>query len=189
MKQLLRERGVAIAEDAEDARIVYGVGCTWWGSIYEVAKRERSGLPCCPECGGMLMEVESQEVWDENVQSYADSVGDSGYPAYIAWLRGRCIQGHYELGIDSTKVDWEAVHDLRYRAPRHVTFPKSVTERWTEGEWVYVDRDGTLRFDEAHVTALGYVNADTAAIYRRAVGHNSELYWQRRWAHGVAYSC
>lgn len=87
----------------------------------------------------------------------------------------------YPLGVNAADVDWEAVYSLRHRAPRHVTFPKEMIDRWDDGEWVYVRRDGTLTFDEAHVTALGYADADTAAIYRRATGSDSELYWQRRW--------
>jgi len=42
----------------------------------------------------MLFETESQEAWDANVQSYADSADDPDYSEYIAWLRGRCIPNH-----------------------------------------------------------------------------------------------
>lgn len=75
-----------------DPRIVYGVGCTWWESITEVAKHPENGLPCCPNCKGMLMECDNEADWDSQVRSYANREGDPGYVGYIAWLRGKCRQ-------------------------------------------------------------------------------------------------
>lgn len=78
-------------------------------------------------------------------------------------------------------VDWEAVHALRLRAPMYVRFPNGVNEKWTEGEWVYVRRDGNLSFNEAHIVGVAFANSETAAIYRRQRGSESWLYWERRY--------
>lgn len=73
-----------------DARIVYGARCTWWDSIDRVGKLE-SGIPCCPECRGVLMEVSDLDTWSANVEEYAREADDPGYPAFMRWLRGRCF--------------------------------------------------------------------------------------------------
>lgn len=91
-------------------------------------------------------------------------------------------------------VDWAAVHQLRLRAPMYVRFPDEVNEKWTQGEWIYVRRDGKLSFNEVHMVAVAFANSETAAIYRRLghvephpdypedipLGEQSLLYWERR---------
>lgn len=75
-----------------DKRIVYGARCMWWGSISEVGHAPtRSGhpLPCCPHCGGVLMEVDSIETWMQQAQEW-EANGHPGYGAFLAWLRGKC---------------------------------------------------------------------------------------------------
>jgi len=78
------------------------------------------------------------------------------------------------------EVDWRAVHALRFRAPMYVRFPADVNEKWTEGEWVYVRRDGKLTFNEAHIVGIAFADSETAAVYRRQKGNQSWLYWERR---------
>lgn len=78
-----------------DPRIVYGAGCTWWGSIANAGKR--NGLPCCPHCGGVLFEVSGIEKWDGAVNAYAAKTGRSDYPAQIAFGRGKCFPNYAEL--------------------------------------------------------------------------------------------
>lgn len=73
-----------------DTRIVYGVRCTWWDSIAKVATLD-SGIPCCPHCRGVLMEVPDFKTWNRNVEKHAKRSGDAEYPAFIRWLRGRCL--------------------------------------------------------------------------------------------------
>lgn len=73
-----------------DARIAYGARCTWWGSIHEVSTLP-SGIPCCPSCRGVLMEMPDLETWERNVEKHAEKSGDREYPAFIRWLRGRCL--------------------------------------------------------------------------------------------------
>lgn len=92
----------------------------------------------------------------------------------------------YDLEENQVDVDWEAVHDLRVRAPRHLGFEPEQVEGRAEGMWVYVEKDGTIAFDDCHVTALGYLNEDTAAVYElndcfedREVP-NAHLRWERR---------
>ncbi len=77
-------------------------------------------------------------------------------------------------------VDWEAVHSLRFRAPMYVQFSDEVNRKWTKDEWVYVRRDGSLSFNEAHVVGVAFADSETAAIYRRLGNRDSWLYWERR---------
>lgn len=71
-----------------DQRIVYGVRCSWWGSIVEVSAKA-SGLPCCPHCGGVLLEVANETTWWRDVDRY-EANGHPGYRAFLGWLRGKC---------------------------------------------------------------------------------------------------
>ena len=107
-----------------DQRIPYGVACTWWDSIHNVSNtsvhpaheiargikirsgggsaiaRIQEGLPCCPHCGSMLFEVESEQVWFDGVDKY-EANGHPGYRKFIEWMRGKCFpsleeaQAHY----------------------------------------------------------------------------------------------
>lgn len=76
-------------------------------------------------------------------------------------------------------VDWEAIHDVRVRAPMYVHFPDEVNEAWDEDEWVYVRRDGKLSFNECLRVGVAFVNSETAALYRRQEGSQSWLHWDR----------
>ncbi len=72
----------------------------------------------------------------------------------------------YDLEETLESVDWRAVHDLRIRAPRYLDFGYKDIEAWAdEGVWMYVDKHGSMSFNEAHVTGLGYINEDVAAVY------------------------
>lgn len=73
-----------------DTRIVYGVGCTFWGSIYDI---ELNGaLPACPHCGGLLFEMQTEAAWLKLVDGYAASINDSGYGAFVLWNKGQvCV--------------------------------------------------------------------------------------------------
>ena len=90
----------------------------------------------------------------------------------------------YDLEETLAAVDWRAVHDLRIRAPRHLEFREGHANRegW-RGTWLYIDSAGEFMTDDCNVTALGYLNEETAAVYR--VGDDGdepsgELYWERR---------
>ena len=69
-------------------RIVHGAMCVWWDSIDKVATLE-DGLPCCPNCHGVLFEVASEEEWMEGVNMH-DMI-NPGYRDFILWLRGKCF--------------------------------------------------------------------------------------------------
>ncbi len=71
-----------------DERIAYGFRCSWWGPIQEVGSKP-NGLPCCPRCEGMLLEVSSAQVWWDGVDDQV-SFGDTEYRAFIEWLQGKC---------------------------------------------------------------------------------------------------
>lgn len=72
----------------------------------------------------------------------------------------------YDLEETLENVDWRAVHELRIRASRYLDFGYKDIEAWAdEGVWMYVDKHGSMSFNEAHVTGLGYINEDVAAVY------------------------
>lgn len=75
----------------DDERIAYGAACTWWGPIREVGASP-SGLPGCPECGGVLFEVRTEAKWWAGVDRWARETADPEYREFIRWLRGRCIR-------------------------------------------------------------------------------------------------
>jgi hypothetical protein len=84
-----------------DARIVHGARCAWWDSIDKVATKP-SGLPCCPHCGGVLMEVENEATWWDQVDRYG-AKGNPGYRAFIEWLRGRCFRD-FQTALDAHRL-------------------------------------------------------------------------------------
>lgn len=92
-----------------DERIVYGSQCSWWDSIDKVAVTP-TGLPICPHCGGVLFEVDNQQVWDEAVKSYEltenlRSGGAMNYSRFIAWLRGKCFPTVQEARAEFNKLN------------------------------------------------------------------------------------
>ncbi len=85
--------------------------------------------------------------------------------------------GEYDGAVVSVDdVDWKAVHDCEMRAPRYLKSRKN----WEKGSWLYVDRRGKESYDEVHITALGYLNASTAAVYQYCEDGTALLYWERR---------
>lgn len=86
-----------------DTRIVWGVGCCWWDSV-DKASKNISGLPCCPHCGSMLMEVPSPIVWWTNVDDYAKKANDRDYREFMKWLRGKCFRS-----IVTARAEFERV--------------------------------------------------------------------------------
>ncbi len=77
------------AEVVVDERVVYGACCVWWDSIYKV-KVNTAGLPCCPFCSSVLLEVENEKKWYEWTDKY-EADGHRGYRKFIEWLRGKCF--------------------------------------------------------------------------------------------------
>lgn len=93
---------------SHDKRIAYGVGCTWWDSIYRVGKTPMSGgisLPCCPFCKSMLFEVPSEQSWFAGVDAH-EKDGNPGYRKLIEWNRGKCFKNMADL-----KKAYEAEHE------------------------------------------------------------------------------
>lgn len=76
-----------------DGRIVYGSTCTWWDSIDKVRKTG-AGLPCCPQCGGVLFEMDNEAAWWASIDRYEREKRGArryGYRAMMVWARGRCF--------------------------------------------------------------------------------------------------
>lgn len=86
-----------------DDRIVYGVGCFWWGSIKDVAVN-KAGLPVCPNCQSPLFEVENQTKWDQQITAYVTKTGDTKYVEFIAWLKGKC-----RTNIKDARAEFESM--------------------------------------------------------------------------------
>lgn len=49
------------------------------------------GLPCCPTCGGMLMEAPSEADFLKEAQKYEDD-GHPGYVGFLRWAKGKCFK-------------------------------------------------------------------------------------------------
>ncbi len=77
-----------------DSRIVYGMGCTWWDSISNVETKEVKGghkVPCCPHCGSVLFEVDSEELFLKDVDKY-EKDGHPNYRKTLLWSKGKCFK-------------------------------------------------------------------------------------------------
>lgn len=84
----------------KDTRIPYGARCTWWDSIDKVghtaAGQSGHALPCCPHCGGMLFEVQTEKDWFDGADRY-EANGHPGYRAMLEWARGKCFRNFAAL--------------------------------------------------------------------------------------------
>jgi hypothetical protein len=69
--------------------MVYGVGCCWFDNISKVSQHP-SGIPCCPFCGSVLMQVPTASYW-RDAQKYEDD-GHPGYVALLKWQQGKCFK-------------------------------------------------------------------------------------------------
>lgn len=87
---------------AEDTRFVYGATCSWFGPIQaigntathpkhqELMKRVNAPgrlmtaeLPCCPHCGGMLLELRNRAEFMAGVPMFDKD--HPGYAKFIEW--------------------------------------------------------------------------------------------------------
>lgn len=107
----------------------------------------------------------------------------------------------YDLEEQFDDVDWQAIHDLRIRAPRYVDVKRAATQEgaqeWAkdEGAWIYVNKAGSMSFNECQVTGLGYLNENTTAVYlvvdvseEDEPGTKSLLQWERRFLYTAQMS-
>lgn len=83
----LRQRSAPVASPG--STIVYGVGCVWWDSIDKAGRRDGSGLPCCPHCASVLLQVTEREWWTGAMKQESTQ---PGYSATLRWSRGRCFK-------------------------------------------------------------------------------------------------
>lgn len=78
-----------MAQNKIDTRYVYSVGCTWFGSIYEVGETTHGHIPCCPHCGSVLFELSDEKKWWKGVDGY-----DELHPNYrkmLEWQKDQKI--------------------------------------------------------------------------------------------------
>jgi hypothetical protein len=85
-----------------DTRVAYGAFCFWWGDIQQVGltpphtmtvngEPHVMQLPCCPTCGGLLMEAPTEAAFLEGAQKY-ESEGHPGYVDFVRWSKGKCFK-------------------------------------------------------------------------------------------------
>lgn len=99
-------------QTSTDTRIAYGAMCCWWDVIQKVATRKDSGLPCCPTCGGLLLEVPDMDTWMAAART-AEADNRPGYADFITWMQGRCFKtmaaaGHAYLQETGKSPNWLA---------------------------------------------------------------------------------
>lgn len=83
-----------------DSRYVYGF-CTWHDSVHKAGNTgpqkfiingreiQSAGLPCCPFCGSMLMQVGHKKIFFRGAEEHNKKY--PGYLDYITWNQGRCF--------------------------------------------------------------------------------------------------
>lgn len=53
-------------------------------------------FPCCPHCGSLLMQVDSEKKWFEGVDEFEKN-GHPNYRAMLIWSRGKCFKNLEEM--------------------------------------------------------------------------------------------
>ena len=82
-----------------EERIVYGANCVWWDSIGKAGHtppdpQTGTRLPCCPHCGGMLLETPAEQ-WFGDIRAYDRT--EPGYEKMMEWSRGKCFKTFEDL--------------------------------------------------------------------------------------------
>lgn len=93
----------------KDPRIVYGANCMWWDSINNAIVLQ-NGLPCCPHCGSVLFEMESEKAWLDSVEKYIEKTGDEVYREFVQWLKGKCFPKEHIPDKDPLEANMSAFY-------------------------------------------------------------------------------
>ena len=93
-----------------DTRIAFSAHCTWWGTIYEVAKGAETGkhIPTCPHCGSPLYEDPDRASWDKRMTSISEK-----YPRYaeiMDWQRDNKVPCSRSWEVLQEKFQDRALH-------------------------------------------------------------------------------
>ena len=92
--------------------VIHGATCTWWGSLNQTSQLV-SGMPCCPYCNGVLLQVE-KPVWFKAAREYALAKKDKHYLDFITWLRGKqCIS--FGKKPEAAYVEIRAIYEAEMR--------------------------------------------------------------------------
>src|SRR5262245_49663159 len=75
-------------EGASTKITVWGMSCTWWGSIEEASTTDDTEQPCCPHCGMPLYEQE-EELFQRGLAATRQASPD--YYELWVWMRGKCF--------------------------------------------------------------------------------------------------
>lgn len=84
-----------------DTRIVYGAACTWWGDIQQGSTF--ACLPCCPHCGGPLLEMQNESEFLNSARKHQRE-GHDGYVQFVRWMKGKCYRT-IELAQDAYRLE------------------------------------------------------------------------------------
>lgn len=106
---LKRDHGVTFSDTRNaDPRLCYGATCTWFGSIHETKVKD-GGLPCCPHCSGVLLEMQSEDEWWSGVDRYEREKPHPGYRAMFEWQRAQKKCFPLRNGIDALVAAYSSV--------------------------------------------------------------------------------
>lgn len=88
--------------------VVHGAGCCWWDNIENAGAHRQprqlepqaisekgnsfrpAGLPCCPFCGSVLFQHDSEKEFWAGSANYEKT--HPGYVALTKWMRGKCFK-------------------------------------------------------------------------------------------------
>ncbi len=142
---------------SEDNRHVYSASCSWNGPIAKVGSN--GGLPACPHCGSMLLEMDADE-WARGVAEYAESKSDPRYPKFIEWMatRGKCSPFRNRTDLDALRSDF---NDLQ------TTMSEHQTPRTSAASFDIIWRNGAYHVTRADVGNMAVVSADLAEKLER----------------------
>lgn len=82
---------------------VYGATCVWFGPISET-RTLLSGIPVCPHCGSVLLQVDSEAEWWASAEKY-EAEGHPDYTAMLRWVR---IGGRHFRTMDQMQAAYKA---------------------------------------------------------------------------------
>jgi hypothetical protein len=114
----------------QDNRIVYGATCLWWDSIDKVINNPippRHKLPCCPFCGGVLLEVKDEEEWERQLQAIALITFDKTYRDFMYSRRGLCSSFPFNQRVEQISLR-DVMLSKVYGVSEAGSFPFFVTQ-------------------------------------------------------------
>lgn len=82
------DTGKRVLADDPSRGIWYAAGCTYWTDDWSALARTGPGIPCCPHCGAVGMQVTAGE-WFGGAERH-QSQGNPGYVNFLAQSKEQC---------------------------------------------------------------------------------------------------